>query len=74
MAPAEPKATVILFAGGHGGLQITGEDSFKWGKGNFLIRSRDIFKDQGLLVIVVMRHLIGKVRRIYLVFVKPPSM
>lgn len=53
MAPAEPKATVILFAGGHGGLQITGEDSFKWGKGNFLIRSRELFKDQGLLVIVV---------------------
>lgn len=53
MAPAEPKATVILFAEGHGGLQIAGEDSFKWGKGNFLIRSREIFKDQGLLVIVV---------------------
>lgn len=53
MAPAEPKATVILFAGGHGGLQIAGEDSFKWGKGNFLIRSREIFEDQGLLVIVV---------------------
>lgn len=53
MAPSEPKATVILFAGGHGGLQITGEDSFNWGKGNFLIRSREIFKDQGLLVIVV---------------------
>lgn len=53
MAPDEPKATVILFAGGHGGLQITGEDAFKWGKGNFLIRSRELFKDHGLLVIVV---------------------
>lgn len=53
MAPAEPKATVILFAGGHGGLQISGEDAFKWGIGNFLIRSRGLFKDQGLLVIVV---------------------
>lgn len=53
MAPAEPKATVILFAGSHGGLQITGEDSFNWGKGNFLIRSREMFRDQGLLVIVV---------------------
>lgn len=53
MAAPAPKATVILFAGGHGGLQIGGEDSFKWGKGNFLIRSRELFKDQGMLVIVV---------------------
>ncbi|WP_338818758.1 hypothetical protein [Acidovorax temperans] len=30
--PPEPKATVILLAGGHGGLQLFQNGSFKWGK------------------------------------------
>lgn len=50
---ADPKATVILFAGGHGGLQMSPSGSFKWGAGNFLIRSRQLFADQGLTVLVV---------------------
>lgn len=49
----DPKATVILFAGGHGGLQISPSGSLKWGAGNFLVRSRQLFADQGLLVVVV---------------------
>lgn len=48
-----PQASVILFAGGHGGLQISPDGSFKWGEGNFLVRTRQIFADQGLLVVVV---------------------
>jgi acetyl esterase/lipase len=48
-----PKAAVILLAGGHGGLQISDDGSFSWGKGNFLVRSRRLFADQGLLVVVV---------------------
>jgi pimeloyl-ACP methyl ester carboxylesterase len=53
LAPDQPKAAVVLLAGGHGGLQISGSDSFKWGKGNFLVRSRQLFASQGLAVAVV---------------------
>jgi len=53
IAPPDPKAAVVLLAGGHGGLQIFPNGSFKWGEGNFLIRSRQLFADQGLLVAVV---------------------
>lgn len=53
LAAEDPKATVILFAGGHGGLQISPSGSFKWGAGNFLVRSRQLFSEQGFLVVVV---------------------
>ena len=53
LSPQDPKAAVILFAGGHGGLQIFPNGSFKWGEGNFLVRTRQLFADQGLLVVVV---------------------
>jgi dienelactone hydrolase len=53
LSPPDPKAAVILLAGGHGGLQITPSGSFKWGENNFLVRSRQLFADQGLLVAVV---------------------
>ena len=53
LAPQDPKATVILFAGGHGGLQVAPNGSLKWGEGNFLVRTRQLFADQGLLVVVV---------------------
>lgn len=53
LAPQNPKAAVILFAGGHGGLQIFSNGSFNWGDGNFLVRTRQRFADQGLLVVVV---------------------
>jgi dienelactone hydrolase len=49
----DPKAALILFAGGHAGLQIFPNGSFKWGKGNFLVRTCQLFSDQGLLVVVV---------------------
>lgn len=49
----DPKAAVILFAGGHGGLQIFPNGAFKWGENNFLVRTRQLFVDQGLLVIIV---------------------
>jgi hypothetical protein len=48
-----PKAAVILLAGGHGGLQISDNGSFGWGKGNVLVRSRRLFANQGLLTVVV---------------------
>lgn len=52
-APAEAKAAVILFAGGHGGLQIADDGSLGWGSGNFLVRSRHLFVEQELAVVVI---------------------
>jgi alpha/beta superfamily hydrolase len=51
--PEKPKAAVVLFAGGHGGLQITSTGDFKWGEANFLVRSRRMFSSNGLMVVVV---------------------
>jgi pimeloyl-ACP methyl ester carboxylesterase len=48
-----PKAAVVLFAGGHGGLQISPTGSLKWGEGNFVVRSRQMFAAHGLMVVVV---------------------
>src|ERR1017187_1174531 len=53
LSPPARKAAVILIPGGHGGLQIFPNGSFKWGEGNFLVRSRQLFADQGLIVAVV---------------------
>ena len=53
LAPPMAKGGVVLFAGGHGGLQIFPNGSLKWGDGNFLVRTRQLFADQGLMVAVV---------------------
>ena len=53
LSPPAPKAAVVLMAGGHGGLQLFPNGSMKWGNGNFLVRSRSMFADQGLLVAVL---------------------
>jgi pimeloyl-ACP methyl ester carboxylesterase len=53
LSQQNPKAAVILFAGGHGGLQISPKGSFKWGEGNFLVRTRQLFANSGLLVAIV---------------------
>ena len=53
LSPAEPKAAVILLAGGHGGLQISPDGSMGWGAGNFLVRTREEFSSQRLLVAVI---------------------
>jgi hypothetical protein len=53
LSPPEPKAAVILFAGGHGGLQVFANGSMKWGEGNFLVRTRRLFADTGLTVAVI---------------------
>ena len=44
------KATVILFAGGHGGLQIAPSGKIGWGAGNFLVRTRQMLAGHGLNV------------------------
>lgn len=53
LTPPAPKAVVVLLAGGHGGLQMFPNGSVKWGEGNFLVRTRQLFADQGLQVAVV---------------------
>lgn len=52
-APPDAKATVILFAGGHGGLQISDTGSLGWGRNNFLIRSAALFAAQQLAVAII---------------------
>jgi dienelactone hydrolase len=54
IAPAgAPKASVILLAGGHGGLQLNDAGGFGWGGGNFLVRTRQQFADAGFAVAVI---------------------
>ncbi|MEX3951670.1 alpha/beta hydrolase [Paraburkholderia sp. EG287B] len=53
IAPAAPKAVAILYAGGHGGLQVDPQGSFGWGANNFLVRSRMLFVNDGVAVAVV---------------------
>jgi len=53
LSPPAPKAAVVLFAGGHGGLQVLANGSMKWGEGNFLVRTRQLFADAGLTVAVI---------------------
>ena len=50
--PDKPKAAVILFAGGDGGIGI-GPDGKITRAGNFLVRSRQLFAEQGLTAVVI---------------------
>lgn len=51
--PDNPTASVILFAGGHGGLGINGTDTFEWGEENFVVRARRDFAEKGLMVALI---------------------
>ncbi len=53
IAPAKAKASAILFAGGHGGLQISTEGDLAWGSGNFVVRTRQQLVDRGIAVAVL---------------------
>jgi len=53
LGQTDAKAALVLFAGGHGGLQLASDGGFGWGAGNFLIRSRELFAEQGLRVVIV---------------------
>lgn len=51
--PEKPVAAVILFAGGHGALGLQSASTMRWGKGNFLVRTRNVFAARNLMVAVV---------------------
>lgn len=53
LSPENPKAAVILFPGGHGGLQISDNGGLRWGASNFVVRTRQEFADMGLAVAVL---------------------
>lgn len=53
LTPPMPKAAVILFTGGNGGLQISTNATLRSGKINFLIRNRQSFASHDLMVVVV---------------------
>ena len=53
ITPEKPVASVILFAGGHGQLELTGGSSMRWGEKNFLVNSRYLFAAKGIQVAVI---------------------
>lgn len=53
IAPASTKGSIILMAGGHGGLQIFPGGSFGWGASNFLVRTRQLFACAGFAMAVM---------------------
>lgn len=52
ITPDKPSAAVVLFAGGDGGIRIQ-PDGVITRSGNFLVRSRQLFADQGLTTVVI---------------------
>lgn len=53
ITPAKPVASVIVFAGGHGGLGLRSAKSMRWGASNFVVRTRDMLAAEGFTVAVV---------------------
>ncbi|WP_233272906.1 hypothetical protein [Paraburkholderia acidisoli] len=53
LAPPAPKAIAVLYAGGHGGLQIGSNGTFGWGRNNFLVRARQYFLEEDVAVAIV---------------------
>jgi len=55
LAPSgRPKAAVILFSGGQGVVNIPDRPAPDWARqGNFLVRSRELFRGHGLFVAVI---------------------
>ena len=53
LTPEKPKASVILFAGGDGGLDITQNGNIRFLGNNILVRARHLFADKGLSVAVI---------------------
>lgn len=53
MEAKQPRAVVVLFAGGDGGLRLAPDGSMGGLRSNFLVRTRQLFADRGLSVAVI---------------------
>jgi dienelactone hydrolase len=53
LSPENPKAFVILFPGGDGGLELTQKGSIRFLNDNFLVRTRQLFAERGLSVAII---------------------
>lgn len=53
VAPEAPRAVALMLPGGHGGLGLFPNGSMRWGDANFVVRTREQFAAQGLIVAVV---------------------
>ncbi len=53
ITPEKSRAAVILFAGGDGGVTLEADGRIPKLAGNFLVRSRQLFADQGLTTVVI---------------------
>lgn len=53
ITPDKPRAAVILFAGGDGGLTLEADGRIPKLGGNFLVRSRQLFVEQGLTTVII---------------------
>lgn len=51
--PSTAKANIILLAGGRGVVKLSGTGEIKAMKGNFLVRTRQLFADKGYLTALV---------------------
>jgi pimeloyl-ACP methyl ester carboxylesterase len=52
-SPVEPVAVAVLFAGGHGALDIDEDGRIGWGRGNFLVRSGYLFRNSGFVTAII---------------------
>ncbi len=53
LTPKTPRAVALLYAGGHGGLQMLDSGSMRWGEGSFVVRTRRLFAEQGMAAAVI---------------------
>ena len=53
LAPDKPRAAAVLFSGGPGDVQIANDGTVTRQKGNFLVRGRGLYAEQGIAVAVV---------------------
>lgn len=65
ITPDQPRASLILFSGGEGQLNINDNGDIRTGKNNFLVRTRDQWAAQGFQVAVVDRPSDGVERDSY---------
>lgn len=49
----KPWAVAILFAGGKGAMDIRDDGELGWGKGNFVIRTRHYFHENGIATVII---------------------